>query len=305
MTETAALAALLMCLGLANAQGLDNPIDGRGLGTGSANQSKWHFDLDRSTSKDLSIRFGEFSPVLDAGISHGGRNYRENDSATGMDGWNETATRLSIRVPLGMSTNTYSASVESRAIVPITYSLSYGRFQRTSMLDWYPRWGHDVRVSYSHAPIKSDYDGAMLSLQAAFFLPGLLEYQSLRIEGGYERQKSGKYRLESQLCPRGYDYSYHKNIYKASINYSVPITHSSLGLGPLPNLNRVSANLFYDHAIGQGGGHRVTYNSIGAEISADVGSSRLPVTIELGMRAAYRLADNEYRIEPVCFGVEF
>ncbi len=266
---------------------------------------KWRFNLGRSTEKDLSISFGGFSPVMDIGISHKDQTPIYDDGYAGACNWNETATRLSVRAPLNLSTNTYSTVLENDALTPITYALSYGRLNQRSAQELYPRWGQVVEVAYSHAVTRDDFKGSMLSIETDVFLPGLFKHHSLNIEAGYERQKSGDYTLKSQFRPRGYSYGYHKNIYSASINYSLPVATPNLSLGPVLNLERIKGNLFYDHIIGRGNGRNAVYNSVGVELSFDINSSSLPVAIDLGMRFAYRLSDNGYQIEPVCFGVRF
>ena len=294
------LAALSLSLDLAVAETVENLSK-----SGSDDLNKWCFNLGTSTEKDLSIRFGGFSPVMDMGISHKDQNPIYNGDSEEACNWNETATRLSVRFPLNLSGNTYSTVLENDALTPISYALSYGRLNQMSSQDLYPRWGQIIEVSYSHAVTRDDFKGSMFSVETDVFLPGLFRYHSLNIEAGYERQKSGDYVLKSQLRPRGYSYEYHKNIYSASVNYSVPIASPNMSLGPILNLDRVKGNVFYDHVIGRGGSHNAVYNSVGAELSFDISSSRLPITIELGMRFAYRLSDNGYQIEPVCFGVRF
>ncbi len=300
LTGMAFLAALFLSLDLAVAETVGNLSK-----SGDADLNKWCFDLGRSTDKDLSIRFGGFSPVMDMGISHRDRTPIYSDENAEARNWNETATRLSVRVPLNLAANTYSTALENDALTPITYALSYGRLNQMSAQELYPRWGQVIEVSYSHAAVRDDFKGSMFSVETTAFLPGLFRHHSLNIETGYERQKSGEYVLKSQLRPRGYSYEYHKNLYSASVNYSVPIASPNMSLGPVLNLERVKGNLFYDHAIGRGDGNNAVYNSVGAELSFDIDPSSLPITIELGMRFAYRLSDNEYQIEPVCFGLRF
>lgn len=263
--------------------------EGTDLRGEDADLSNWGFECDRSINRDLSIRFGELYPTLGAGVSYDCR----------------TKTRFSVRAPLDPSTDTSSFSTENGALKPVVYSLSHSRFRVSTPGALYPRWGQTARVSYSHTPTEDARNGAMFSLEAMFFLPGLLESHGLRVESGYERQSSGIHQLKSQLRPRGYGYEYHRNIGKFSVNYSIPISSSTLGLGPLPNLKYVKAELFYDHAMGWENSHNAIYNSVGVELSADVVSGKLPMTFELGMRFTYRLKDNEYEIQPVCFGIRF
>ncbi len=300
LISTIVLTALFLSLNLAVAQSVENAAKGE-----TDELNKWCFNMGSSMDRELSIRSGDIFPVMDTGISHRGRTPIYNYDNPEACSWNETATRFSIRVPLDFSTNADPELHENDVLKPITYALSYGRFRQMSSEDLYPSFGQSVEVSYSHAPVKTDFNGAMFAVQTKIFLPGLFKHHSLNMEGGYERQRSGTYVLKSQLRPRGYSYEYHRNIYSASINYTMPLLRPNLSSGRTLNLRQIKANLFYDHAIGRGGGNDATYNSVGAELSFDIDSSRLPVVIDLGMRFSYRLSDNEYEIEPVVFGVRF
>ena len=126
------LAALLLGLDLSIAQEFGNLAeDANSRGT-STDQSKWGFDLDRSVCKDLSISFGEFSPVMYAGISYGEQTltHKNEDNRRRMGKWSKNTTRFSIRVPLDLYTNTYSTSIENGALVTITYIPAGGKIFR-------------------------------------------------------------------------------------------------------------------------------------------------------------------------------
>jgi hypothetical protein len=163
-----------------------------------------------------------------------------------------------------------------------------------------------VRFSYSHTPLRSDYSGSILSAEAEFFVPGFFKHHSLRFGGAYEWQEPDNYRFESAfLFPRGYDYEYHREFYKASAGYSFPLVYPDFSLGPFLYLKRIKGSFFYDHGIGRDGGSNTLYNSVGAELSADFNLFSLPVPFDLGVRYSYRLRDNEYRIEPIFFELSF
>jgi len=285
---------------------------------------------EKVMSGSLDLSYGGFFPILDAGVSYGGRasTYEDESDEDKWDTWDETSARLGIRVPLNLSKGIHRSALEmgisaaftdisnktyveefdsgNGSLMPLTYSLSYDRSRQASIRDLYPRWRQAARISYSHTPVKSDYNGSIISSRARLFFPGFLKHHSLRVEGAYERQEPDNYRFESELLfPRGYGYKYHDDLYKASFNYSFPIAYPDFSLGPIFYLKRIRANLFYDHGIGRDRGANTLYNSVGVELSADFNIFTLPIPVDLGARYSYRLKDDEYRIEPVLFELSF
>lgn len=285
---------------------------------------------EKVMSGGLDLSYGGFFPILDAGVSYGGRASTYDDDAEEVKwtSWNELSARFGVSVPLILSRGIHHSSLKlgmtamltnisckthvgefengNGSLIPLTYSLSYERIRGASMRDFLPRWAQTVRVSYSHTPAKGDYNGSMLSARARLFFPGLFKHHSLSVGGAYEWQEPDNYRFESESSfPRGYDYEYHEQFYGISADYGFPIAYPDFSLGPFFYLKRIMGNMFYDHGIGRDGGDNIAYNSAGAELSAEFNIFSLPFPLDLGVRYSYRLSDNEYRIEPVFFELSF
>lgn len=285
---------------------------------------------EKVMSGGLDFSYAGYFPIFDAGISYGGRSalYDGKDGDDTWTSWKELSAEFGVRIPFTLTKGIYYTSLElgigtaftdisdkihidafengDGVFMPLTYSLEYSRIRSRLLRDIAPRWGQAARISYSHTPGKSDYDGAMFTAAGRINFPGLMKHHSIGISGAFEWQDPGNYRFESEISfPRGYDYRYHKELYRVSADYNFPILYPDLELGPLFYLKRIKGNLFYDHGIGRYGGENSLYNSIGIELSADFYMLSMPIPFDMGMRYSYRLKDNEYEIEPLFFSMSF
>jgi hypothetical protein len=288
---------------------------------------------ERTVRGNLDLSYAGLFPIVDVGLSYGGRasTFDIDDDTEEWTSWNEFSTGFGLRVPLTLSSGTSYSSLElgvraeytdisdktdvdefhqgDGVLLPLTYEFSYRRARNGSRRDFLPRWAQSAQVSYSHTPGNMDYDGCMLSVDVGLFFPGIFKQHSLRIGGAYERQEPDNYRFENEISfPRGYDYSYHDNIYKISADYAFPLVYPDFDLGPLLYLKRVKGKLFYDGGIGRDNSDNTVYNSIGVELSADLhlfstGLFFLP--LDLGARYSYRFRDNELKLEAIFFEFSF
>jgi len=274
----------------------------------------------------LNLSYAGFFPILDAGVSYGGRaSSHDNGEEEKWTSWNELSARFGMRVPLVLSRGIYYSSLElgisaayrdisdkihverfedgNGVLMPLTYTLRYNRVRDASVRDFLPRWAQTARFSYSHTPGKRDYNGSIVFGDARLFFPGLFKHHSLKLGGAYERQEPDNYRFESRLLfPRGYSYRYHRELYKASVDYAFPLLYPDLDLGPLLYLKRIKGKFFYDHGVGRDGGNHIVYNSVGTEVSAEFNLFLLPISLDLGVRYSYRFKDNEHRVESIFLG---
>lgn len=288
----------------------------------NANEKVFGFELFGS--------YAGFFPVLDFGISYGGRSstYTNEKNVETRYSWRETSAVLGFRFPLNLSRGIYNTSLilESNIsfteisnqtytepyengngqLFPVSYRLSFSRFRKSSMRDLKPSWGQYFKLAYRHTPWKSDYKGSLLSARIGLYFPGLSSHHSLLLQGGYEKQKPGNYHFPDEiLFPRGYDYIYYDTIFKASVNYAFPLAYPDLALGSLLYLKRLKTNLFYDHGIGQNRSGDTHYQSIGIELTADIYLLSIPVMLDIGSRVVYRIKDKDILAEPLIFGFSF
>ena len=251
------------------------------------------------------------------------------------DKWTEKSVHTSVEVPLNFSRGPWQSSAhlgvkaafteitdkddprqpdsggvfeenQSGRFAPMTYQLVFDRSRSKAKRDLAPAWGQHLQLTYRHTPFAGDYDGTLLSGRLELRFPGLVAHHSLQLAGGYEWQDpaaadANPYRFESeQAFVRGYNYHYHRHFYQGSANYALPLLYPDLHLGPLVYLQRIKVNCFYDYGFGKDGSQRTTYQTAGAELTANFNPFSLFIALDMGVRYTYRFEDGGSR-----FGVAF
>ena len=105
-----------------------------------------------------------------------------------------------------------------------------------------------------------------------------------------------------------------KSSFLFSANYALPLWYPDIALGPILNVQRIKANLFYDY--GKGTGRQYYYNpdsnrvyfstsdeiyqSVGVETTFDFNVMRFLPKFELGFRSTYRFS-NAYNTSGLVF----
>ncbi len=182
------------------------------------------------------------------------------------------------------------------------FSARYTHFLKQSRRDFNPKFGQYLAFDYFDTPFGGDYQGWQWTARGFFYFPGLFKHHSIVLRGGYqeslETYELDVYKFRNQLFkPRGYSYPVSSKFMTLSANYALPLWYPDISLGPLLNIQRVKANVFYDYGKGEGFNYfyssdRIyvvatddTYNSFGAEITVDVNLFRLLPQFEFGVRA--------------------
>ena len=171
----------------------------------------------------------------------------------------------------------------------LRYNFSYYRLYKQSKRDIRSKWGQYLFAQYSHLPLGGDFTGNQWSMKGILLFPGLFKHHSLQLSGGMEFVRDSTYPFDTYLnSPRGYDRFFHDQFYNASLDYALPLWYPDINLSSLINIQRIKTSLFFDTAFGDNEDHtRYRYNSIGAEISADVNFLRLLPLFEVGFRYAF------------------
>ncbi len=186
---------------------------------------------------------------------------------------------------------------------PLTYRLEFARFRRPAARDLAPLWGQSLQLAWRHTPLAGDYAGTLLSGRLGLRFPGLAAHHGLHLAGGYEWQDPGAadglpYRFASeQPFVRGYGYRFHRRLFQGTANYDLPLLYPDWNLGALVFLQRLRAGLFYDY--GRGARPARTYQSTGAELTADFYPFSLQIPLNMGLRYVYRLDEGDSRFEMV------
>lgn len=191
---------------------------------------------------------------------------------------------------------------------------SFYRLLKQNRRDIYSRFGQVLEYELYSTPYGGDFRGQLWTLRGTFYFPGVAKHHSLYSRIGYQVSNQGietdLYTFRNRLFkPRGYSYPTDETFYSFSMNYSLPLWYPDIALGPVLNIQRVKANLFYDYGSGKGTNYYYSvnypglvllsytdavYKSYGVEATFDINIMRFLPKFELGFRATYVTA-NAYK----------
>ena len=189
---------------------------------------------------------------------------------------------------------------------PLTWRLVFARSRSPAPRDLAPARGQGLMLTLRHTPFAGDFAGTLLSGRLRLLFPGLAAHHSLRLAGGYERQDPGAadalpYRFASeQTFVRGYDYRFHRRFLRGTADYALPLFYPDWNLGALAFFQRVKVSFFCDYGRGEGGFRPPrTYQTAGAELTADFNLFSLPVPLDMGLRCARRFEEGDWHFGAV------
>ncbi|MDP4222936.1 MAG: hypothetical protein Q8868_06445 [Bacteroidota bacterium] len=182
----------------------------------------------------------------------------------------------------------------------ITGRLYLSNYQRSSVRDIYPRWAQIIDLSYSYYPFDRDIYGDLITARSAFYFPGILRNNSLRLRYEYEDQHPKKFILGNRaLFPRSYTDIISKTHDFISADYFMPLAYPDFNLASLIYLTRIRADLFYDRSEADGNyviengtmtyhDYAETFRSFGIQLMTDFYAFRMPFLVSAGIEAAWR-----------------
>jgi hypothetical protein len=202
----------------------------------------------------------------------------------------------------------------------ITGRLYFSNSDRSAIRDIYPRWAQIVDFNYCFAPFDKEIYGRILSLKTAFYIPGILPNNGIKLRLEREKQYPGMYLYGNfSSLPRGYKNIISTNIQFLSVDYVLPLVYPDLNLASLLYLKRIRGGLFYDYAAGPGNemyqpsanGLVPLYNatnqrvlkSFGVQMLADFHLFRIPFMISGGFQSAWKNI-NEYPVVEAIFNID-
>jgi hypothetical protein len=172
-----------------------------------------------------------------------------------------------------------------------SFSFSAYRVLKVSRRDINSRWGQQIEIHSFETPFGGDFNGRLASVYGVLFFPGLAKHHSLWTYGAWQHTKFEQviqnYVFRNQVpTPRGHTVSRFQNFYSASANYALPIWYPDIAAGPLLNIQRLRANLFFDYALGQSPLFEVSqeYTSVGIEAKLDINIMRFLPQFDIGVR---------------------
>jgi hypothetical protein len=183
--------------------------------------------------------------------------------------------------------------------------LYMSNYYRSTNRDIYPRWAQVIDLYYSYAPFDRSIYGTSATLKTAFYFPGILPSNGIRIRYEKEKQILEKFRFGNRVSlPRGYNNIFVKEIDFLSVDYVLPVVYPDFNLSSFLYLKRIRAGFFYDYASGPGNAiFNFTGNSLtpftqssareslksgGIELLADFHLFRIPYLISGGLQTAWK-----------------
>ena len=194
--------------------------------------------------------------------------------------------------------------VDNGNLVYNHFTLSAYRLLKLSRRDINPRWGQQIELQSFETPFGGNFDGRSASAFGALFLPGLAKHHSLWTFGAWQytkfEQMRQNYVFRNQIpTPRGHSVSRFENFYTASANYTLPLWYPDIALGPLLNIQRLRANVFFDYGLGESPliDARQTYTSVGIEAKVDINMMRFLPQFDIGVRFSKGLTPSTSEFE--------
>lgn len=204
--------------------------------------------------------------------------------------------------------------------------ISFYRLLKQSHRDLNSEWGQSLTLEHFSTPYGGDFSGRLFAVRANLYFPSPIEmispevfkHHSFFIRLGYQSREADLdedlYYFRNRIFkPRGYGYPDHAEFSSVQLNYSFPLWYPDIAIGPLLNIKRFRANLFYDAGEGTGVNYYFpyteterdlyfgildrTYYSAGAELMVDFNIMRFPPEISLGVRYSRLLSTGQNNFE--------
>jgi len=178
---------------------------------------------------------------------------------------------------------------------------------KRSRRDINSKWGQAIYVDLYNTPYGGDFTGSNFSVYGIGYFPGLFKHHSFWGYWAYQkaqidRQDPENYIFRNRIpLPRGQSVSRFEDFYSMSGNYTLPFCYPDLQVGPLLNIQRIRANVFFDYGFGSSvfasGPVNQTYTSTGVEVKFDFTIMRFLPQFDIGFRYAYGISPSTNQFE--------
>jgi hypothetical protein len=198
-------------------------------------------------------------------------------------------------------------------------SFSFYNLLKRSPRDFLSRWGQTLDVEFYNTAFQTDFIGQLFAVRSTLYFPGLFRHHYLYARVAYQDAPQDpdptRYAFRNRIPkPRGQSFPRDETFTSLSGNYAFPIWYPDVALGPILNIQRIKANLFFDYGIGQGRQFYVNpdsdqiyyvdtdeqYQSVGIETTFDFNFMRFLPKFELGFRSTY-VFENTYNSSGMVF----
>jgi hypothetical protein len=176
-------------------------------------------------------------------------------------------------------------------IPTMNYRIFGYQYLRSSAKDLYPKWGQALEVVFQNAPFAGNSMGSIFGTNLNLYFPGIFRHHGIWIYGGYQQEwgtgETSYDYADIISYPRGYTGVENQQAYTLSFNYKFPFWYPDFAAGSVLYFKRFKLNLFYDWAEGWDTGQLNRYQTIGAELTADLHILRFLYPFELGLRSMF------------------
>ncbi|MCX6334798.1 MAG: hypothetical protein NT092_10940 [Bacteroidia bacterium] len=256
----------------------------RSNGTGAPPPSEIHqgYKFNNTVALPLTISSGRFSQFFYlAGIHNYQNNYMYHNES----------------------------SAYALGLTQLSGRLYFNNYQKMALRDLYPQWGQSIDVIYSWHPFENNYLGSLFTVKSAFYFPGILRDNSIRLRLEAEKQHNPYefYRQGNRISfSRSYQDITSIEAEFLSIDYMMPLIYPDVNVFSLFYLKRIRGGLFYDYTRGTGnyittyenGNYKMafhdyseTFKSFGVELLSDFYILRIPYMISGGVETTFRSFD--------------
>lgn len=289
--------------------------------------------VERTGSVTGALSYQGRYPVLDADVTHGGRDAAVlYNGRRYRDQWRYTRFSAGVRLPLilthsrylqALSIGTYylheqvadyDLPVRSRAepgpnrpLHALQTTLAYTTQLKRSTRDVAPRSGASLLATWRTTPFGTRLTATQGAAQGSVFLPGLGRHHALRLRASYQWQAQAQYQFAPAVSfPRGEGYVSFDRLRVASLDYNLPLAFPHWALGRWLYVQRLRAALFGDVAQGenvQGATARLAYRNVGVDALVLFNVLRLRTPLEAGARVVYNPTTRRWVVEPLAFSL--
>lgn len=215
----------------------------------------------------------------------------------------------------------YKDQLNNGDLIYNRFSFSFHNLLKRSRRDFLSRWGQSLDIDLYNTPYGGDFHGKLFAARSAFYFPGFFKHHFFYARFSYQESlqeiETNNYTFRNRIAkPRGHSFPSDETFFSFSANYALPLWYPDIAIGPVLNVQRVKANLFYDYGKGTGNTFYYkpntsiayfpetddSYQSVGLETTFDFNVMRFLPKFEIGLRSTYRFA-NEYNSSGLVFEV--
>jgi hypothetical protein len=248
---------------------------------------------EKVSAAGISAVYGKWFPHISVGTQ---MIFARQDSVNNfLRQWNQLDTRVGVNIPLNfvkgkfynsfnagtnffirneMNTGPNKNSLGTNDFIYLHHFIGWSQQIQAARQHIFPRLGYSFNANYRYAITNLEANQVLAG--ASLYLPGFLQTHSVVLTGGFQQRDTLRALFSSGLATaRGHSDYYFTNagsrMWRVSGNYHLPLLYPDWGFGNILYLQRLRANLFYDHQRVYSNNKRINVDlrSAGAEFYVD------------------------------------